>query len=183
MQGRRTLSSLCVLLLAAGTLATAGCGRAPTSEVTNRLWVSSVPTSPRQGTTAFAIVGTKGRNIGVLHEGSVYESRHRMFSWAARGDNAKLTLLQSNEAHQIRLEKCKPSRGFDRCVMLHGDPSGAVRYQSRKRWALRGRRGKSAAAGAEALSFEAIVAELAAEDPELASMNALAPAAAASTED
>lgn len=146
-----------------------GCGTTPSTDVTNRLWVSSVPTSPRQGTTAFAIVGTKGRNLGVLHSGSVYESRHQMFTWTAQGEKAKLVLLQSNEAHAIRIETCKPSRGFDRCVMLQGDPSGAVRYQSRKRWALRGRSGQSAS-GEAAPSFEQIVSELAAEDPDLATM-------------
>ncbi len=155
-------------MLAAGLVAPlAGCGGKPSTDVTNRLWVSAVPTSPRQATTAFAIVDARGRNIGVFHQGSLYEAKHRAFNWKARGDKAQLTLLQDNDTHELRVETCKPTRGFDRCVMLHGDPTGAVRYQSRKRWALRGRK------SADVPDFNALVHELESADPELSALVAL----------
>ncbi len=158
---RRVISSFSLVLVASVAASLTGCGKPPSAVVTNRLWVSTVPTSPRQATTAFAIASARGRNIGVFHRGSVYEAKHQAFNWAARGERAQLTLLQDNETHELRVETCKPSRGFDRCVMLHGDPTGAVRYQSRKRWAFRDRK------SAGVLDFDAVVHELEASDPEL----------------
>lgn len=164
---RRAISLSGLSLVGALALALPGCGKAPSTDLTNRLWVSAVPTSPRQATAAFVIVGARGRNIGMLHEGSAYEARHRAFGWAPqgkRGEVAHMTLLQDNSVHEVRVETCKPSLGFDRCVMLHGDPAGAVRYQSRKRWALRGK----GSGAAQAPDLRQLLRDLAAEDAALA---------------
>jgi len=137
------------------------CGKPPPANITERLWVSELPTNPKKEVAAFVISQVKGKKLGVFYRGSVYRGAHDMFQWTGEdAGKGRMELLQDGAIHRIRTEQCEPSRGFDHCILMHGDPTGRVRYQSRKRWAVR----KSTA---ETLSFEAVVSELANEDEEL----------------
>lgn len=140
----------------------AGCGgKAPPSEVVDRLWVSDMPTGPRDRVDAFVVTEVKKRSAGSFYHGSAYRGAHDSFVWKGKSkDEAVLKLLQDGREFDIRIKSCKPSVGFDRCVRLVGDPTKVVRYQSRKRWAIP-RRGKGA------LDVPAVMHELAEDDEEL----------------
>lgn len=115
-----------------------GCGGPPPPDVTERLWVSELPTGPRQPISAFVISEVRGRKLGVFLHGSVYRGSHDLFRWSGEDQGTgRLELLQDGAVYEVRTEGCTPDRGFDHCLLLHGDPTGVVRYQSRKRWALR----------------------------------------------
>jgi len=159
MSLRRHLS----LLLCASFLlvALAGCrGSGPKAELTGRLWVSDLPTNPRERMTAFAIVDLKARKMGAFHRGSMYSGRHDLFRWIpGSGNKGTILMLQNDQQIEISVEDCTPDRGFDHCVLLKGDPLGTERYQSRKRWTIP-RRG-------EAIEPTALSELLAEEDPDL----------------
>lgn len=158
---RATFTALVPLVLAC-----AACGGGDTASPTERLWVSTVPTSAKQEISAFITTRTRDdKYIGAFFHGSALRGRHDVFSWVADGrDAAKLTFLQDGKTSRVRFETCKPSRGFDMCLIVHGDPTGAKQYQSRKRWNVR-RPGKRALA---AMDVPLTMAELAEHDDELA---------------
>lgn len=111
--------------------------------MTERLWVSDVPTSPRTPISAFLVTKTTGdKFVGAFFRGSLYRGGHDVFSWKAARGGAEVRFLQDGSTARLSFETCKPSRGFDHCVLVSGDPTGARRYQSRKRWNVR--RGKVA---------------------------------------
>lgn len=162
MQRNRASFSALVPLV----LASAACGGGDASTPTERLWVSTVPTSAKQEISAFITTRTRDdKYIGAFFRGSALRGQHDVFSWVADGrDAAKLTFLQDGSTRRVRFESCKPSRGFDLCLIVHGDPTGAKQYQSRKRWNVR-RPGKRALA---AMDVPLTMAELAEHDAELA---------------
>lgn len=129
--------------------ASAGCGGGGSSTVTERLWVSGVPKSPREPLAAFATTHKKGETyLGAFFQGTLYRGGHDVFEWQPSGKSrARLQFLQDGRRVDVRTESCKPSRGFDLCVLVHGDPLGVVRYESRKRWVVK-RPGKRKDAGA-----------------------------------
>ena len=131
-------------LLAIPTLLLLGCGGGDAT-ATERLWISDVPTSPKQPITAFASTRTgDGKYLGAFFRGSLYRGGHDVFEWYDDGkDAAHLQFLQDGKKFKLRIEKCTPTTGFDHCMLLHGDPTGKVRYQSRKRWVVK-RPGKKA---------------------------------------
>lgn len=154
-------SGLFVSLVAVGTLGCGGKGEATASE---RLWVSTVPTNPKQLASAFIATKAKdGKYVGVFLHGSLYRAVHDVFTWAPRSGGADITFLQDGSRARLRFETCKPSRGFDYCMIVKGDPTGAMRYQSRKRWAVR--RGKSDIPAPALVS--ATLADLAEDDEDL----------------
>ena len=159
-------------LLAIPALLLCSCGGGAEATATERLWVSGVPTSPKQPLTAFLTTRTSdGKYIGAFFKGSFYRGGHDVFQWKADGKNkAHLTFLQDGQDASLRFETCKPTRGFDHCLLLHGDPTGTVKYQSRKRWAVR-RPGKKKDI-AEGLVTGAIL-ELAEEDEDLQALAGL----------
>jgi hypothetical protein len=111
---------------------------------------------------AFAITEVRGRQLGTFYHGSAYRGQHDAFRWRQVNErDARLEFLQDGKNYKVRVSNCEPTRGFDHCIKLEGDPTGAVRYQSRKRWAIP-RRGKQAADPAE------LMMELAEEDEDLA---------------
>lgn len=158
-----TTLSLSLALLAAG------CGGAGEATVTERLWVSAVPTNPKARTTAFlATKASDGKFIGAFFQGSAFRGGHDVFTWEDRGkDAASIVFLQDGRKVSLRFETCKPTTGFDHCVLVHGDPTGAKRYQSRKRWRVR-RPGKKKEAGIA--SVMAAFAEVSAQDEDLHEM-------------
>jgi len=146
-----------LLVCACGLLV--GCRDGGTPTATERLWVTALPKSPKTTISAFFTTkGPRGRYVGAFFKGSMYRGGHDVFEWTVDGtDTARLRFMQDGSVRKIRLEPCKPSVGFDYCMLVHGDPTGAKRYQSRKRWALR--RG--------AQDVRSALAQLADEDPEL----------------
>lgn len=162
-----TLGAMSVPLLA-------GCGKPPAANLTERLWVSDLPTNPKATISMFVISDVKARKLGLFYRGSMYRGVHDLFRWSGddAGRKGKMRLLQDGKVHAIHTETCEADRGFDYCILVHGDPTGVVRYQSRKRWALR----KKAAGSLDAIEVLEILAE---EDEDL---NALTEAAIDSDE-
>lgn len=165
--GNRMKAVLVGGALAAGVFS--GCGGGGTAEATERLWVSDVPTNPKAPMTAFLTMRSDDdRYLGAFFVGSLLRGHHDVFRWTTSAkDRARIELLQDGQVVDLRLEKCKPTTGFDHCLLVHGDPTGAGRYQSRKRWVVRrpGRK-RDAASG---LVMQAMI-ELAEDDAELASV-------------
>ncbi len=146
-----------VALLAASLL---GCGDKPPSDVADRLWVSQMPTGPRDQIDAFMLTEVGKRAVGSYYHGSLYRGAHDSFTWKAKSkDRGVIRILQDERDYEVKIEPCKPDRGFDQCILLQGDPKKVVRYQSRKRWAVP-RRGKS-------VDVPAALLELAEDDDEL----------------
>lgn len=142
------------------------CGGGGEATVTERLWISAVPTQPTARTTAFLATRTSdGKYIGAFFQGSMYRGGHDVFRWEDAGKHAAtLTFLQDGEKVELRFEPCKPSTGFDHCIIVAGDPSRAGRYQSRKRWRVR-RPGKKK--GESVAMVMSTLDELAQDDEEL----------------
>lgn len=161
MSRRVARISIVVSLVALGL---GGCGSKDDATAAERLWISTVPTSPKQPISAFVATKAKdGKYIGAFFTGSLYRGGHNVFTWSPRSGGADLVFLQDGSKARLRFESCKPSKGFDHCLMVKGDPTGTGRYQSRKRWAVR--RGK-----AEAIPSQLIpqtIAELAEDDEDL----------------
>lgn len=149
-------------LILAGPL---GCGGGGEATATERLWVSGVPTNPKTPLTAFATTRHgDDKYLGAFFSGTLLRGSHDVFEWRDQGTaRAQLHFLQDGAKVEIRLDTCKPTTGFDHCLLVRGDPTGTVRYQSRKRWVVkRPGRNKSVAPVLDALQA------LAADDPELA---------------
>ncbi|MCA9707687.1 MAG: hypothetical protein KDK70_17690 [Myxococcales bacterium] len=144
-----------------------GC-KAGSATATERLWVSTIPTSPKTTLTAFVTTRSDDEHqfLGAFFQGTLLRGGHDVFRWQDAGKGrAHLQFLQDGREYDLELEPCSPSRGFDYCLDVYGDPTGTVRYQSRKRWVVRrpGRK-RDAAAG---LVAQAML-ELAEDDAELA---------------
>ncbi len=124
---------------AAGVLLLGGlvaCGAEDAASITDRLWVSDVPSNPREEISAFAISNLRGRKLGALYQGSLYQGTQRGFRLELEGRRAVFEMLQDGSRHLVTVQTCKPTAGFHFCIELHGDPAGGRRYQSRKRWSL-----------------------------------------------
>ncbi len=161
-RGRVARTSLFVSLVAFGL---AGCGGNSDATAAERLWVSTVPTSPKKPISAFLATKAKdGKYIGAFFSGSLYRGGHDVFIWTSRKGGADLEFLQDGSKARLRFETCKPSKGFDHCIIVKGDPTGAGRYQSRKRWTTR--RGKSDEVPTSQL-VTATIANLAEDDEDL----------------
>jgi hypothetical protein len=142
-QRARPLSACGLVAAALITLTPVGCRQKPPSELADRLWVAQMPEGPRDRVDAFVLTEVGKRSVGSFYHGSLYRGAHDSFTWTTKAkDRAVLRLLQDQRDFPIKLEPCKPDRGFDQCILLQGDPKRVVRYQSRKRWAIP-RRGKS----------------------------------------
>lgn len=166
MLGRfATVSALLVGL----TVVPAGCGGSKAAPATERLWVSSLPKSPKASFTAFVTVrASDERYYGSFYHGSMLRGGHDAFRWIPTDDQrARLVFLQDDAERILRLSACEPSAGFDLCVQVRGGPYGVDRYESRKRWVV-GRKAKAP----KALEVSEALAELAAEDPDLAAVMA-----------
>ncbi|MFO7566742.1 MAG: hypothetical protein R6X02_29135, partial [Enhygromyxa sp.] len=131
---RPVLGLAAVALLSTGLL---GCSKKPPSEVADRLWVSQMPTGPRDLVDAFVLTEVGKRSAGSYYHGSLYRGAHDSFMWTTKAkDRGVIRMLQDQRDFEVRIEPCKPDRGFDQCILLQGDPKEIVRYQSRKRWAI-----------------------------------------------
>ncbi|MCA9650432.1 MAG: hypothetical protein H6712_25215 [Myxococcales bacterium] len=137
MRGRS--KAMVVGLALGGVLGTASCGGGGAASPTERLWVSGVPTNPKDDLTAFLTMRTEeDRYLGAFFQGTLLRGGHDVFRWTPVGDErAQIEFLQDGKRVALRFETCKPSKGFDHCILVHGDPTGTQRYQSRKRWVVR----------------------------------------------
>lgn len=131
-------SSVVLAFLALVAAAACGGGSSPATP-TERLWVSGVPTSPKAEISAFVTTRQSGgKFLGAFFHGSALRGHHDVFEWHEDGKNgAHLVFLQDGKERDVRFETCTPTTGFDHCLIVHGDPTGAGKYQSRKRWVVR----------------------------------------------
>jgi hypothetical protein len=114
---------------------------------------------------------SESRQYGWLYKGSLWRGTHDGFQWLSdEGQRARMRMLQDDVEHKISTEPCEPDAGFHYCVLVHGDPQGAVRYQSRRMWGLTRPKLPQGFDLAEA------VEALADADPELAALRAAAEA-------
>ncbi len=154
-------------LLLGGVVA---CGADDAASITDRLWVSDVPSNPREEISAFAISNLRGRKLGALYQGSLYQGTQRGFRLELEGRRAVFEMLQDGSRHPVTVHTCKPTTGFHFCIELEGDPAGGRRYQSRKRWSL----GRSKGGRAESSVVPMIPSLL--EEFELAAVEVAPPA-------
>lgn len=134
-----TLSLIGVFLTSAA--ACGGDGAGNELPLTNRVWLTQVPKKADDVVGALVVLEAKGRRqFGALYRGSVYRGAFELFEWQpdAHEGRAHLRLLQDDRSVKIRTESCTPDAGLDACILVHGDPLGAVRYQSKRIWGLRG---------------------------------------------
>lgn len=144
-----------------------GCRGSHDTSVTERLWVSAMPRSPKTAVRAFiTTAAAKQRYAGILIQGSMYRGGYDVFDWKPESDQrVTIRYRQDGLSHALTVRECAPSRGFHACIDITGEPTFAGRYQSRNRWVLR--RGKKAADSEEAardlaaawLEFEPLVLE------------------------
>lgn len=150
-----------LLGLVAGAAGCSGGAATPTE----RLWVSGVPTSPRESISAFVTMKSGDEHIGSFFRGTLYRGSHDVFKWKDTGkDKARIVLLQDEKKVDLKLKTCEPTTGFDYCLIVESDRTGPQKYYSRKRWVVR-RPGKKASA---ASLFDATLLELAEDDEDLA---------------
>ena len=147
--------------------AVTGCKGGTDATATERLWISGVPTSPKAQLTAFLTTRTAdGQYIGAFFRGSLYRGGHDVFQWkSSKKETAKIKFLQDGKEASLRFESCTPTRGFDHCMIMHGDPTGTRKYQSRKRWTTRR---KPKAGELPSAFFGQTIADLAEDDEDLA---------------
>lgn len=145
-------------------LGAAGCsGGAATP--TERLWVSGVPTSPKESIAAFLTAKSGDHTMGSFFRGSLYRGHHDVFTWKDTGKGkARIVLLQDEKKVDLTLATCDPITGFDYCLIVESSATGPQKYYSRKRWVVR-KPGKKASA---ASLFDTTLLELAEDDDELA---------------
>lgn len=165
----RILQTATVGLIGFSLVPLAACGGGAEADLplTNRVWLTRVPKKADDVFGALVVLEARGkRKFGALYRGSVYRGSFELFEWQPDGGEgrAHMRLLQDDKSVKIRTERCEPDAGLDACVMLHGDPLGAVRYQSKRVWGLRG---KPAITSPLDLDLAADLRGLAEADPEL----------------
>jgi hypothetical protein len=161
----RRAHSYFLLVSALACLATSATGcRSDRTTIEDRLWISGVPDGPRAEFSAFFVTGSEGRYLGVVHRGSMYEGKHRVFSWSRDDKNVTIEYLQDGQRRRSKVLRCDAPKGFDVCIRFDGGGHGGIeRWYSRKRWAVP-RRKKSDLTGADWFDVVAAIAE---DDPAL----------------
>lgn len=146
-----------------------GCrgGDAADVPIHDRLWLTAVPKKPKDSVGVLAVVRASEKwQYGWLFKGSLLRGTYDTFHWQPDGEHrAAMRMIQDDKVYKVRTEACEPSAGFHYCVLVHGDPQGEVRYQSRKLWGLS--RPKNSAMG---FDLNAELTRLAEQDPELAGL-------------
>lgn len=144
----------------------AGCGGGGSNEVTQRLWVSAIPTKHTQPISAFVTARSGGDYYGAFYRGSILRGSHDAFKWRDEGKGrAKLVLLQDGQRLDLWFQPCEAIKPFDRCIEVETDQTGSQKYYSRKRWIVRTPGKRDLATHG---LFGATMLELAEDDEELA---------------
>lgn len=151
------------------SLAGSGCGGEgeAAGPIHDRLWLTKVPSKLNEEVGAFMVLrASESKQYGFMFKGSMYRGSYDSFHWAPEGeDRARLRTVQDDKVHNVRVAACEPDAGFHYCMLVHGDPQGVERYQSRKGWGL-GKPNKLRPGAAFDLAGE--LRALAAEDEEVA---------------
>lgn len=162
-------ATFCLFTALVTSLAASGCGdeKEAAGPVHDRLWLTKVPKKLSEEVGAFIVLrASESKQYGFLFKGSMYRGSYDTFHWAPEGDDrARLRTVQDDKVHNVRIEACEPDDGYQYCMLVHGDPQGVERYQSRKRWGL-GKPNKLRPGAAFDLAGE--LRALAAEDEEVA---------------
>jgi len=150
-----------------------GGGDAADIPIHDRLWLTAIPKKATDTVGVLTIVrASESRQYGWIFKGSLWRGVYDTFHWTPDGEHkAQLRMLQDDKVYKIRTEPCEPSTGFHYCILVHGDPLGEVRYQSRKMWGLTRPKAKS-----QAFDLAAELEILAEQDPQLATVLAEAEA-------
>ncbi|TPV94802.1 MAG: hypothetical protein B7733_13395 [Myxococcales bacterium FL481] len=139
MRNRTSPAALPLTLTLFGLSALAvgcSCNGGPTAGFSGRLWVSGLPSSSKAPIHALAF-RQGDAPYGLLYQGTLYRGTHDVARWRANGPaRGTLTLLADDTKYRVRIETCKPTRGFDHCMVVHGGPWQVERFQSRKRWGI-----------------------------------------------
>lgn len=163
-------ATFCLLAAFVTSLAAFGCGGGEAAgPIHDRLWLTKVPKKLTEEVGAFMVVrASESKQYGSLFKGSMYRGSYDTFHWAPEGeDRAKLRTVQDDKVHNVRVAACEPDEGFHYCMLVHGDPQGVERYQSRKGWGL-GRPNKLKPGAAFDLASQ--LRALADADPEVAAL-------------
>lgn len=156
-------------------LAPLGCGDRDAADVPlhDRLWLTAIPKKPKDTVGVLTILrASESKQYGWLFKGSLLRGVYDTFHWQPDGEHrALMRMIQDDKVYKIRTEPCEPSAGFHYCVLVHGDPQGEVRYESRKLWGLTRPRAK----GQSAFDLTAELERLAEDDPDLAALLAEVP--------
>lgn len=161
------VSSMLGLVASLGVGA-AGCGSGGSAEVTERLWVTDLPTSPKEDFSAFLTARSGDQYVGSFYRGSLLRGSHDAFKWRDAGKGkADVVLLQDDRKLALTLKPCEAVKPFDHCIVVESARTGATKYYSRKRWVVR-RPGKRKDVGGGL--FDATLFELAEDDDELAAV-------------
>jgi len=134
-------ATFCLFTALVTSLAVPGCGGddgEALGPVHDRLWLTAVPKKLTDEVGAFVVVrASESKQYGFLFKGSMFRGSYDTFHWAPDGEGrARMRTVQDDRVHNIRVEACEPDAGFQYCMLIHGDPQGVERYQSRKRWGL-----------------------------------------------
>ena len=133
-------ATFCLLATLVTSLAVSACGddKEAAGHVHDRLWLTKIPKSLTDEVGAFVVLrASESKQYGFLFKGSMYRGSYDTFHWAPEGeDRARLRTVQDNKVHNVRIEACEPDDGYQYCMLVHGDPQGVERYQSRKLWGL-----------------------------------------------
>lgn len=140
----RILQTATLALLGVSLATSTACGGGGAENelpLTNRVWLTQVPKKADDQVGALVVFAAKGhRQFGALYRGSMFRGSFELFEWQPDDDGkARMRLLQDGKSVKIRTESCTPDHGLEACIVLHGDPLGEVRYQSKRIWGLRGR--------------------------------------------
>ncbi len=163
-------ATFCLLAAFVTSLAAFGCGGGEAAgPIHDRLWLTKVPKKLTEEVGAFMVVrASESKQYGSLFKGSMHRGSYDTFHWAPEGeDRAKLRTVQDDKVHNVRVAACEPDEGFHYCMLVHGDPQGVERYQSRKGWGL-GRPNKLKPGAAFDLASQ--LRALADADPEVAAL-------------
>jgi hypothetical protein len=161
--GVKTIVGGVLLGLLAGVV---GCGGGGSSEATERLWVSTIPTKHTEPIAAFVTARSGDHYVGTFYRGSLLRGSHDAFKWTDKGKGrARIELLQDGQKLDLTLKPCEPIKPFDQCIVVESDRTGPEKYYSRKRWVVR-RPGKRSVVASGL--FDATLLELAEDDEELA---------------
>ena len=103
------------------------CGADDAASITDRLWVSDVPSNPREEISAFAISNLRGRKLGALYQGSLYQGTQRGFRLELEGRRAVFEMLQDGSRYPVTVQTCKAGVGAGRTAAAR---RGGGRYVS-----------------------------------------------------
>jgi hypothetical protein len=103
----------------------------------DRIWIDRIPTRPKDDFHVF--VAATQEPLGVFQAGSQWKGTYEVFSHEERGDELRLTFLQTGDREKAKIRAWRCSEGgMHYCLELTGSSRGVKRYQSQRGWEIRG---------------------------------------------